>query len=140
MNRSLRIAVLTSFIPLIAASFMPRAIARPYPDRLGICYRFQDDTLDHQEPCVISTGYGAGAHYTVLHWSDDTNTAIYLMTACTEQEYDDRGFCGYQMDEEDAEPYERNIFFDITTEHEPDNIPCYRAIASDESVCYQFSG
>ncbi|MEM9220022.1 MAG: hypothetical protein AAGD25_37560 [Cyanobacteria bacterium P01_F01_bin.150] len=113
------------------------ATARPYPDELGICYRFQDDTLEQREPCVISAGYGAGAHYVVLHWSDDTSTAIHMINYCVDgQEFDDRGFCGYRVNDQDAEPYERDAFLGIATV-EDSSMTCYRTLSNDESVCYR---
>lgn len=42
------------------------ALARPYPDRLGICYVFHGEKLTARGPCVISAGYGAGAQYVNL--------------------------------------------------------------------------
>jgi len=117
-----------------------QAIARPYPDEVGVCYRFEGDVLVQHEPCIISAGYGAGAHYAILHWSDDRSTEIYLLNTCFDrQEFDAAGFCAYQLDENEAEAYERDVFLNVSTVDDPDNMTCYRAIATNESVCYRFS-
>lgn len=42
------------------------AVARPSPDRLGICYLFQGEKLTGRGPCIVSPGYGAGAQYVNL--------------------------------------------------------------------------
>lgn len=39
------------------------ALARPYPDQLGICYAFTNGNITQTAACVIGTGYGAGAQY-----------------------------------------------------------------------------
>ena len=52
---------------LILLLLFSTAQARPFPDRLGICYGFRGEALFLQAPCVISTGYGTGAQYVSLH-------------------------------------------------------------------------
>ena len=42
------------------------SIARPFPERLGICYGFRGENLFLHAPCIISSGYGAGAQYVSL--------------------------------------------------------------------------
>lgn len=55
------------------------ALARPYPDRLVICYEFKNNKLVQRQPCVESTGYGAGGSYTFYSFGQkeyyiETNT------------------------------------------------------------------
>ncbi|WP_407569918.1 hypothetical protein [Deinococcus altitudinis] len=53
---------------LLASSAVARPYpdARPYPERLGICYGFKGDDLVLHTPCIIAAGYGAGLHYVSL--------------------------------------------------------------------------
>lgn len=53
------------------------AQARPNPDRLGICYQFKNGELATRAPCVISSGYGAGAQYTTLTFNNREYYAEY---------------------------------------------------------------
>ncbi|MGY2893184.1 hypothetical protein [Deinococcus sp. UYEF24] len=46
---------------LIVLLLASSAVARPYPERLGICYGFKGDDLFLHAPCIIAAGYGAGA-------------------------------------------------------------------------------
>mgnify|MGYP001791061440 CR=1 FL=1 len=127
----------------IAASILGWSLptaARPYPDRLGICYFYEGEIQETLEPCVIGSGYGAGAHYTTLHWSDGVVTRIDLINACEPDEFDARGFCAYTVDDSVAAPYERDVFLEITTVEDPDNLSCYRVIETDNSVCFRFEG
>ncbi|WP_339096067.1 hypothetical protein ACINK0_11995 [Deinococcus sp. VB343] len=48
---------------LILGLFVGSALARPNPDRLGICYVFGANKLSTRAPCVVGSGYGAGAQY-----------------------------------------------------------------------------
>ncbi len=43
--------------------------ARPYPDRLGICYVFVGDEVSQKAPCIIASGYGAGSSYVGLEFN-----------------------------------------------------------------------
>ncbi|MGD1904815.1 MAG: hypothetical protein ACFB0C_02340 [Leptolyngbyaceae cyanobacterium] len=113
--------------------------AGPYPDELGICYRFEGDDRTQLEPCVISAGYGTGAHYVTLHWLDGTISNISWINYCPEGDYEELGFCAYQVNDQVAEPYERNLFMAVTTVEDPDNLPCYRILETDDSVCYRFN-
>lgn len=115
------------------------AQSRPYPDRAGVCYFYRGDTQEMLEPCVISSGYGAGAHYAVLHWSDGVETNITMINFCPDDDYDEGGFCRYTVDDREAEPYQRNVFLTVTTIEDPDNLICYRVIETDNSVCYRFN-
>lgn len=45
------------------------ANARPYPDRLGICYVFVGDEVSQKSPCIIASGYGAGSSYVGLEFN-----------------------------------------------------------------------
>jgi len=129
---------LSSVMGIIAMALHSPATARPYPDEVAVCYAFQGDTLERREPCVISAGYGAGAHYATLHWLNESSTTIYMINACSDMEYDDRGFCAYLVDDQDATPYERDIFLNVASVDDPDNMPCFRTIETHESVCYRF--
>jgi len=51
---------------LLLLLFVSTAQARPYPERLGICYGFRGDQMFLHAPCIISSGYGAGAQYESL--------------------------------------------------------------------------
>jgi hypothetical protein len=113
--------------------------ARPNPDQVGVCYVFQDDTQVQMEPCVILAGYGAGAWYVVLNWSNRSQTTINMINFCPEGNYDERSFCGYTVDEQDAEPYFRDVFLQITTIKDPDNMDCYRVGTTTNSICYRFN-
>ena len=59
------------------AALSPAAEARPYPDRLGICYQFKNGEFASRAPCVISTGYGAGAQYMTLTFNGKEYYAEY---------------------------------------------------------------
>ena len=54
------------FLPLALLTLAPFAQARPYTDQLGICYVFTNGKMTQRAACVISAGYGAGAHYMSL--------------------------------------------------------------------------
>lgn len=138
MIRSLTCASITaSFVLSILGVKVVNA--RPNPDRSGICYFFQGNVQELQDPCVISTGYGAGAHYAVLHWSDGVKTRLYEINHCPEQNYDDRGFCSYTVDDYEAQIYQRDGFMNPTTSNDMDNLLCFRVIKTGNSVCYRFS-
>ena len=59
------------------AVLSPAALARPNPDRLGICYQFTNGELTTRAACVISSGYGAGAQYTTLTFNNREYYAEY---------------------------------------------------------------
>lgn len=46
------------------------AVARPSPDILGVCYVFKASKLSTRAPCVVGSGYGAGAQYLNLTIGD----------------------------------------------------------------------
>lgn len=46
------------------------AFARPGPDTLGVCYVFKANKLSARAPCVVGSGYGAGAEYLNLTIGD----------------------------------------------------------------------
>ena len=125
-------------ISAAAITYQATAEARPHPDQSGVCYFYRGDTQEILEPCVISSGYGAGAHYAILRWSDGVETNITMINFCPDEDHDDGGFCRYTVDDYDAEPYERNVFLDPTTIPDADNLPCYRVIETGNSVCYRF--
>lgn len=67
MLRKIIVGLSLSFLAVISH-------ARPNPDKIGICYLFQDDTLKDKGVCIVSTGGGAGGTYTNL----DFNKKEYL--------------------------------------------------------------
>jgi hypothetical protein len=115
------------------------ADSRPYPDRLGICYFFRGDTQDLTQPCVISSGYGAGAHYAVLLRKDGVRTSIQMINACPDGNYDEQGFCRYLVDDHEAMPYYRDTFMNVTTTTDDENLSCFRVMDTGKSVCYRFN-
>jgi hypothetical protein len=139
MKFSLQTALVTSLSTIGLAMLATVVEARPYPDQSGVCYFYRGDTQEMMEPCVISGGYGAGAHYAILRWSDGVDTRIVMGNLCEPDAYDEYGFCTYTVDDYEAEPYERNVFLDITTLDDPDNMTCYRVLETGNSVCYRFN-
>lgn len=131
MKLHLNSILVTGLMTTGAIAWATPATSRPYPDQVGVCYAFQGDTQARLEPCVISAGYGAGAHYAVLNWSDGTKTSIVIVNACADGNYDPSGFCRYTIDDRDAEFYQRDVFLGETTFDEPDNLLCYRIIPTD---------
>ncbi len=122
-----------------AIAWATPATSRPYPDQVGVCYAFQGDTQARLEPCIISSGYGAGAHYAVLNWMDGTKTSIMMVNDCPDGNYDQSGFCSYTVNDRDAEVYQRDVFLGETTFDAPDNLPCYRVTSTASSFCYRFN-
>lgn len=139
MRLNRQITLTTGLLAAAAVGWSLTAQSRPYPDRAGVCYFYRGDTQEMLEPCVISSGYGAGAHYAVLHWSDGVKTNITLINFCPDDDYDERGFCRYTVDDHEAEPYQRNVFLTVTTLEDSGNLSCYRVIETDNSVCYRFN-
>lgn len=101
--------------------------ARPNPDKIGICYLFQDDTLKDRGVCIISTGSGAGGEYINL----DFNKKDYLFEFQT-------------SDLEDKLTYLRDsrFYHKITPElmssyeyEDEDILLCYKDKPFD--ICYQ---
>ena len=132
-------AIATSLASIAVVAWSISAESRPYPDRSGICYFYRGDIQELLESCVISSGYGAGAHYATLHWPDGVDTHITLINACSTEHFDDRGFCRYIVDDYEAVLYERDVFLNITMVEDPDNLTCYRIVETDNSVCYRFN-
>ncbi len=110
------------------------SIAGEYPDRSGQCYFFRGETLELQEACKLSTGYGAGAQYVILNWSDGVKTKIFNLTVCKEG-----GNCGHTVDDEKAKFYSRDLFLNSTDEKDEQEITCYAIQKNDNSVCYRFN-
>ncbi len=138
MHQSLRVAI--GIIGSITATVYPlSAEARPHPDRTGICCFFRGEKQEITEPCVISTGYGAGAHYAGLHWSDGVKTVVNMINTCPEPNFDTSGFCFYTVDDYRAVPYERDVFFSPTQAQSDENLSCFKVIKSQNSVCYRFN-
>lgn len=110
--------------------------ARPYPDSLGICYFFKGNDREKREPCVISTGYGAGGSYVVLRWQDGEETFIERVNFCPDRDIDEYGFCSYSVDGAKAEFYYLDVFGNPTTIEDSDNLPCYRVLETGNSMCF----
>lgn len=118
--------------------------ARPYPDRPGVCYFFQKDLLKLKNPCVVSTGYGAGGHYAVLTWADGVKTAIVKTNYCPKGGWikdasvaNGMEFCRFTVDNYDAQPYTRDSFQQPTTFKEEMTYDCFRVNKTGNSVCYR---
>lgn len=62
------------FLVFTALALISGAEARPWPDQLGICYVMKDGQLASRQPCVVSTGYGAGGNYTSLSFGGKSYT------------------------------------------------------------------
>lgn len=139
MKLTLTTALATSVAAVGVVALATSAKARPFPDQSGVCYIFQVDTQELMESCVISSGYGAGAHYATLHWSDKTTTSINMDNSCDPDAFDTNGFCSYTLNDHAAEYYERDVFMGVAAMNDPDNMPCYRLAESDVSVCYRFN-
>ncbi|MEM8805550.1 MAG: hypothetical protein AAGF01_05945 [Cyanobacteria bacterium P01_G01_bin.38] len=139
MQKSLlKLGSLAGTVAVLSVGLSAPAIARPYPDRLGICYSFNGDEVDLTQPCVISSGYGAGAHYVALQWIDGSRTPIVMINACEPEEFDESGFCRYTVDELDAAAYQRDVFLNATTISDEENLSCFKVIETGNSVCYRF--
>lgn len=128
------IGAITAGVALSAPSH-----SRPYPDRTGVCYFFRGETPELTEPCVISTGYGAGSHYAALRWSDGVVTRIFMINSCPVDGYDAHGFCKYTVDDESAAFYFRDVFMGVTSSTDPENMSCWRVLESGNSICYRFN-
>ena len=139
MKLKLKKFLVTSLTSIFALVWGAPAKSRPYPDQTGVCYFYRGEIQELLDSCVISSGYGAGVHYSVLHWPDGVDTNVSMINFCPDSDYDDRGFCRYTVDDYDAEPYERNVFLQITTAQDPENLTCYRIIETSNSVCYRFN-
>lgn len=129
---------ITSFsILTVALSWNNLVEARPYPDTVGVCYLFQGDVIERLEPCVISSGSGAGAQYASLNWLDGQATTIEMSAYCPDQDWDENGFCSYLVNGEVAEAYERNVFLtESTSDNDDEDMPCYR-LSNQISYCYR---
>jgi hypothetical protein len=131
ISRPIAIATLSL---LSILSWTKPSIAAEYPDRSGHCYFFRGETLELQEKCKLSTGYGAGAQYVVLNWSDGVKTRIFNLTVCK-----GGGNCGNTVDDEKATLYSRDLFLNPTDEKNEQEITCYVIKKNDNSVCYKFN-
>jgi hypothetical protein len=127
-----RIALATLSL-LSTLAWITPSIAGEYPDRSGQCYFFRGETLELQEECKLSTGYGAGAQYVILNWSDGVKTKIFNLTVCKEG-----GNCGSTVDDAKATLYSRDLFLNPTDEKDEQEITCYAIQNNNNSVCYRF--
>ncbi|MEA5452060.1 hypothetical protein VB780_26030 [Leptolyngbya sp. CCNP1308] len=121
----------------VSLSWISSVEARPYPDTVGVCYSFQGDDIERLEPCVISSGSGAGAQYASLNWLDGQTTTIEMSAYCPNQDWDENGFCSYFVNGEVAEAYERDVFWmESNSDSDDEDMPCYR-LSSQLSYCYR---
>jgi hypothetical protein len=134
-----RFPLITTIVFLLSAALTQPASARPNPDRAGVCYFFRGEDRELTKTCVISSGYGAGGHYAGLQWPDGVVTKISKVNFCPQQNYDQRGFCKYTVDDREAKAYKRDVFFKTTNADDSDNFDCYRVISTGNSVCYRFN-
>ena len=111
--------------------------AAPNPNQVGVCYFFRGEELEIKQSCVVSSGYGAGAHYTTLNWIDEVETVIYSIHYCPESDLNDDAFCKHLVDDYQATPYERNTFLQSTDILDVDNVSCFRVVKTGNSVCYR---
>ena len=139
MKRCPKIVILASLTTFAAVTFGLSATARPRPDRVGVCYAFKGNAREQVEPCVISAGYAVGAHYITLRWLDGTNTRIVQNNYCPERNYDEHGFCGYIVDDQAAELYQRDVFLAVTTTDDAENMTCFRVASTRDSFCYRLN-
>lgn len=135
----IQLPLVATFVAMSLVVLGAPANSRPSPDRTGICYFFRKEASELTQTCVVSSGYGAGGHYAVLRWSDGVQTNITKINFCPQQNYDKNGFCKYTLDEREAKPYQRNVFFKPTTSVDADNLDCYRVKSTGNSVCYRFN-
>lgn len=134
-----QVPLIISSIAAIAMTPIQPVESRPYPDRTGVCYFFRGDTPELTQTCVISGGYGAGGHYAVLQWPDGVKTQITMINFCPNRDFDETGFCRYTVDDHEARPYQRDVFFETTTSADSENLDCYRLVETGNSVCYRLS-
>jgi hypothetical protein len=115
------------------------AQARPYPDRVGVCYEYQSNELERVEPCVIHAGSGAGAQYAAMRWLDGDIVSIEMSAYCPDQNWDENGFCDYLVNGEEAEGYERSVWGEESVNpHDHEDMPCYR-LPDGTSYCYRIN-
>lgn len=130
-----------TLIFISAHFYFSKSEARPWPDRIGICYVFEGQKIQKTVPCVISTGYGAGAMYTNLSWPDGKSNQI---ITCTDTNCPNN----YTLDDKPAETYTLDGTWykpvqDGRTGDELDNpaddVQCVRVKGSQVSYCYRFT-
>ncbi|MEO1400716.1 MAG: SH3 domain-containing protein [Cyanobacteria bacterium J06635_1] len=118
------------------ASTEPASI-EPTSATSGVCYFFREETLDLIQPCTISAGYGASAHYTSLLWEDGIRTFITMNNDCPGETLDANGFCSYSVDDREAVVQAPDVFMNITTIENAATVSCYSVINTGNSICYR---
>ena len=124
---------------ILLAFFVSLTEAKPFPDRLGICYVFHGEKLKSRVPCVISGGFGTVSRHITLRWPDGTHKDLYF-----ENEGDSEKIT---LNKKRAEEYTRSsIWFDKITGEEkiaPEDaedyenpLSCIRALKKKTSYCY----
>lgn len=110
------------------------ANARPYPDKLGVCYFFSGNKLKQKTPCVVAAGYGAGAMYTSLqigkrNYYFETNT----MTEDGQTTYKGKPVHEYTRD---ASFYRVLTDKELETAENEELLFCYRTRDKKLDICY----
>jgi hypothetical protein len=126
------------FLIFIIAVFIATVThARPSPDRLAICYTFNNDDLLKKIPCIISSGYGAGGSYTQL--------AIGQTSIQIEDDDGQKHPKGPMLNGKKARAYNRDGYFYQSVDknvhrdkNEADNdLFCFNEIGQAASYCYK---
>ena len=104
----------TIYITAILSLIPDSTLARPYKPEIGVCYYFKNRDLQYLRPCVVSAGYGAGAHYATLTWADGSETSIFKKNYCPAQNFDQYGFCSYTVNEQAANRFNLDIFLQFS--------------------------
>lgn len=128
----------TIYVALILGLIPNTTLARPYKPKIGVCYYFKNRDLQYQRPCVVSAGYGAGGHYATLTWADGREISIIKENYCPSQNFDQYGFCAYTVNEQPANRYSLDIFFQFSEQalnSEDEAAECYE-LNSREAFCY----
>lgn len=128
----------TIYIALILGLSPNSSLARPYKPETGVCYYFKHRDLQDKHPCIVSAGYGAGGHYASLTWTDGREIGIFKENYCPTQNFDQYGFCAYTVDEQPANRYSLDIFFQFSEQalsSEDKAADCYE-LNSGEAFCY----
>ena len=84
--------------------------ARPYPDKVGVCYEFKGDTPSKMDTCIISITDGAGGTSTVLRLQNKR----YEIEGIESENSSSRYSYKYTVNGVSAKSYYRNAsFYDI---------------------------
>lgn len=103
--------VFKKLILLCAVLTLSTAVhARPYPDKVGVCYEFKGDTPSKMDTCIISITDGAGGTSTTLRLLNKRYDIEGIETANSVDRYGYK----YTVNGVSAKSYYRNAsFYDI---------------------------